>query len=82
MQTLDIFTGKPREDVFMTVCDAGVGNGSEIMAMFKCDICGDESEWLAFETNDDLGESLTLSAEEEIKRGIPCQKCNQTQCEV
>ncbi|MGY3588042.1 hypothetical protein [Bradyrhizobium sp. USDA 4350] len=50
--------------VLMHVCDAGGGEGRNVLCQMQCRKCGHRSGWLIFDT-------VT-----EAKRGIPCPKCN------
>lgn len=58
----DIFDGKPV--IMMTVCDSGIGAGDELIANLECGVCGHESGWYEFETQD------------EMNKGLPCPICN------
>lgn len=66
-RTLDMF-GKPRNPrnpprVLMHLTDAGHSD-EDIIAKMECAKCGSESGWIKFRT-------IT-----EVKRGIPCERCN------
>jgi hypothetical protein len=50
--------------VLMHVIDAGEGSNGEDIAVFWCEHCGHETEW------------LKVGSVSEAKRGLPCPKCN------
>jgi hypothetical protein len=69
----DLRSPRARPRVLMHVTDAGqvdagaAGDLGKPLCRMRCARCGDESDWLVFDT-------VT-----EAKRGIPCPRCNATE---